>query len=81
MNIPDRRIEAPGGIARNLGLLKYYDRLGHMWMGEENYWKMLEAGLDPETYNWGMKIPNPEMDADETAMSGSEVLGSDGDEG
>lgn len=73
MNIPDRRIDAPGGIARNLGLLKYYDRLGHMWMGEENYWKMLEAGLDPETYNWGMRIPDPEMDEDEKALSGPEV--------
>ncbi|TEY42053.1 hypothetical protein BOTCAL_0399g00080 [Botryotinia calthae] len=81
VNIPDLRIEAPGGFTRNLGLLKYYDRLGHMWMGEENYLKMLEAGLDPETYNWGMKIPNPEMDTDETAMSGSEILGSDGDGG
>ncbi|KAF7932956.1 uncharacterized protein EAE97_008723 [Botrytis byssoidea] len=73
VNIPDRRIDAPGGIARNLGLLKYYDRLGHMWMGEENYWKMLEAGLDPETYNWGMRIPDPEMDEDEKALSGPEV--------
>ncbi|KAF7930466.1 uncharacterized protein EAE98_004866 [Botrytis deweyae] len=73
VNIPDRRIEAPGAIARNLGLLKYYDRLGHMWMGEENYWKMLEAGLDPETYNWGMRIPDPEMDEDEEALSGPEV--------
>ncbi|KAF7909778.1 uncharacterized protein EAF01_003496 [Botrytis porri] len=73
VNIPDRRIDVPGGVARNLGLLKYYDRLGHMWMGEENYWKMLEAGLDPETYNWGMSIPDPEMDEDEKAMSGPEA--------
>ncbi|KAF7959626.1 hypothetical protein EAE96_001242 [Botrytis aclada] len=73
VNMPDRRIDAPGGIARNLGLLKYYDRLGHMWMGEENYWKMLEAGLDPETYNWGMRIPDPEMDEDEKPLSGPEV--------
>ncbi|KAJ8068982.1 hypothetical protein OCU04_002662 [Sclerotinia nivalis] len=84
VNIPEQYGDHPGSITRNLDLLRYYDRLGHMWMGEENYWKMLEAGLDPQTYSWGMRIPDPEMDVDVGPMSGTEADGEEdggGDEG
>ncbi|CAD6444166.1 65301beb-a5e7-4aa4-8256-7da0873ef46c [Sclerotinia trifoliorum] len=83
INIPEQYGDHPGSITRNCDLLRYYDRLGHMWMGEEKYWKMLEAGLDPQTYSWGMRIPDPEMDVDVGPMSGSEADGDgeeDGDE-
>lgn len=72
VNIPSHKSDKPGSITRNLWLMRYYERMGHMWMGEENYWKMLEAGLDPETYNWGMRIPDPERDEDEEPLSGTE---------
>ncbi|KAF7865342.1 hypothetical protein EAF04_006319 [Stromatinia cepivora] len=75
VNIPEQYGDQPGSITRNLDLLRYYDRLGHMWMGEENYWKMLEAGLDPQTYSWGMRIPDPEMEVDVEPMSGTEADG------
>ncbi|QSZ37119.1 hypothetical protein DSL72_009212 [Monilinia vaccinii-corymbosi] len=78
VNIPERGGNVPGSLARNLLLMEYYDRLGQMWMGEENYWSMLEAGLDPRTYNWEMRIPDPERDFDREPLSGTEY--DEGDE-
>ncbi|KAI9649347.1 hypothetical protein NHQ30_001920 [Ciborinia camelliae] len=72
VNIPEHLRDTPGSITRNLQLMRYYERLGDMWMGEENYWKMLEAGLDPQTYNWGMRIPDPERVLDKDPLSGNE---------
>ncbi|ESZ94574.1 hypothetical protein SBOR_5064 [Sclerotinia borealis F-4128] len=72
VNIPERKSDVCGSITRNVQLMEYYDRMGHMWMGEENYWKMLEAGLDPQTYNWGMTIPDPERDLERGQLSGTE---------
>ncbi|RAL68439.1 hypothetical protein DID88_007168 [Monilinia fructigena] len=80
VNIPERVGDVPGSITRNLQMMEYYDRMGHMWMGEENYWKMLEAGLDPETYSWEMRIPDPERDLDQEPLSGTEYDEGDSEE-
>ncbi|KAB8296062.1 hypothetical protein EYC80_008869 [Monilinia laxa] len=80
VNIPERLGDAPGSITRNLQMMGYYDRMGRMWMGEANYWKMLEAGLDPETYGWEMRMPDPERDLDQEPLSGTEYDEGDSEE-
>ncbi|KAG4030930.1 hypothetical protein MFRU_010g00600 [Monilinia fructicola] len=80
VNVPERVGDVPGTITRNLQMMEYYDRMGHMWMGEENYWKMLEAGLDPDTYDWEMRIPDPERDFNQEPLSGTEYDEGDSEE-
>lgn len=80
VNVPEAEVDKPGCIGRNLGLMGYYERMGNMWMGEDIYYKMLEAGLDPKTYNWDQPIPDPDRELDRGPLSGTEFDEGDDDE-
>ncbi|KAI9643132.1 ADP-D-ribose binding [Ciborinia camelliae] len=53
-------------------LFNYYEPLSRMWMGRDRYYAMLEAGMDPETFEEGMMIPDPEEDPNEGPLPGEE---------
>jgi hypothetical protein len=67
-HIPMRGGGEPGTVGRGIPLLEYFERIGRMWMGEDIYYRMLEAGLDPEDWKPRMMIPDPEDDEDTRSL-------------
>ncbi|PQE33623.1 hypothetical protein CJF32_00008608 [Rutstroemia sp. NJR-2017a WRK4] len=67
-HIPMRGGGDPGTAGRGIPLLEYFERIGRMWMGEDIYYRMLEAGLDPEAWTPKMVIPDPEDDEDTLSL-------------
>ncbi|PQE15710.1 hypothetical protein CJF30_00006143 [Rutstroemia sp. NJR-2017a BBW] len=67
-HIPMRGGGGPGTVGRGIPLMEYFERIGRMWMGEDIYYRMLEAGLDPEAWTPKMVIPDPEDDEDTRSL-------------
>ncbi|KAM3083824.1 hypothetical protein ACMFMG_002065 [Clarireedia jacksonii] len=73
-HLPMRERNAPGTVGRGLALMEYFERIGRMPMGEDSYYRILEAGLDPEEWTPRMAIPNPDDDADISSLPEDRVV-------